>query len=166
MIRTMPMKKEIAQIISEITDSVREWEPRLRSLSFEILTGKRNKQNRTIKQILGHMADSATNNTHRIIHLQYQNSPVNYPDYANLGNNDRWISIQDYQGEDWDLLVDLWAATNRHIAHVISQVDENKLNATWISALGEEITLEAMIEDYPRHFRLHLEEIETILSSL
>jgi hypothetical protein len=150
-------------IISELHELADWWEPRLKGLPQEIISDRRNSQNRSIKQIVGHMVDSATNNTHRIIHLQYQKSPISYPDYANHGNNDRWIGIQNYQEEEWALLVDLWSSSNRHIAHVIGQVDEAKLDRTWISALGEEITLEAMITDYPRHFKLHLGEIEELI---
>jgi len=109
------------------------------------------------------MVDSATNNTHRIIHMHYQDSPISYPDYANLGNNDRWISIQNYQEEDWDLLVKLWASVNRHIVHLIKQVDEAKLDQVWISALNEEVSLREMITDYPRHFKLHLDEITELI---
>jgi len=159
------MSQDFLQVINDIKDLVRLWEPRLKCISADTLSGKKNHQNRTVKQIVGHMLDSATNNTHRIIHLQYQDSPIIYPDYANLGNNDRWIAIQNYQEEDWNLLVEIWAANHLHLAHVISQVDNSKLNAHWISALGEKVTLKEMIEDFPRHFRLHLDEIETILST-
>ena len=124
-----------------------------------------NKQQRTIREIVGHMIDSATNNTHRIIHMHYQESPVSYPDYANLGNNDRWITIQNYLEEDWELLVNLWASSNSHIIHVIQQVDEAKLQQVWISALGEEVSLQEMIMDYPRHFRLHLQEIDELIEN-
>ena len=78
----------------ELLRLVSEWELRLLSLPEEVICNRRNIQNRTIKQIVGHMVDSASNNTHRIIHLQYNSSPLIYPDYANLGNNDRWIAIQ------------------------------------------------------------------------
>jgi len=152
-------------ICDELALLIDAWEEKFNSLSQDIITEKRNLQHRTIKQIVGHMTDSATNNTHRIIHLQYQESPVQYPDYANLGNNDRWIAIQNYQEEEWPLLVGLWASTNRHILHVIKQVNQNKLGNLWISALDEEVTLEAMISDFPRHFNLHLEEIEAIIQT-
>ncbi len=111
------------------------------------------------------MIDSATNNTHRIIHLQYQESPIQFPDYANLGNNDRWIHLQNYQEEQWDLVVRLWALTNKHIVHVIKQVDEEMLGNIWTSALGEKVSLEDMISDYPRHINLHLKEIEEIIQT-
>ena len=89
-------------ISRELLALIEEWEPKLLSLSDDVITKRRNSQNRTIKQIVGHMVDSASNNTHRVIHLQYQESPLIFPDYANLGNNDRWIAIQNYQDENWD----------------------------------------------------------------
>jgi hypothetical protein len=148
------------QELLQLTD---EWEKRLISLSDDIFSLRRNKQNRTIKQILGHMVDSASNNTHRIIHLQYQASPLIFPDYANFGNNDRWIAIQDYQSENWLDLVNLWKYSNRHIAHVIAHVNPEKLGNEWISASGEQVPLHSMIIDYLRHFKLHLSEINELI---
>ena len=88
---------------SNVTDGIllglKEWESQLILLPDDTITNKRNDQNRSIKQILGHMVDSASNNTHRIVHLQYQESPLIFPNYAANGNNDRWIAIQDYHNE-------------------------------------------------------------------
>lgn len=148
----------------ELLCLVNEWELRLLSLPEEVIGNRRNIQNRTIKQIVGHMVDSASNNTHRIIHLQYNMSPLIYPDYANLGNNDRWISIQNYQNENWENLVQLWKYSNLHIAHVIDNVNPEKLNNEWISALHQQVSLKAMILDYLSHFKLHLNEIEDLIS--
>ncbi len=150
-------------LCEELNSLIDQWSSRLSALPATVLSGRVNSQQRTIKMIMGHMVDSATNNTHRIIHMHYQESPVNYPDYANLGNNDRWIAIQNYQEEDWNLLIGLWASVHRHIVHLIQQVDENKLKQVWSSATGEEVTLEEMIDDFPRHFKLHIREIEILL---
>lgn len=146
----------------ELLQLTNEWEIKLLSLSDDILTMRRNKQNRTIKQIVGHMIDSASNNTHRIIHLQYQPSPLLFPDYASLGNNDKWIAIQDYQSESWNDLVSLWTYSNKHITHVIRHVNLDKLNNEWISASGKPVSLNAMIIDYLSHFKLHLAEINEL----
>lgn len=148
----------------ELLRLVSEWELRLLSLPEEVIGNRRNIQNRTIKQIVGHMVDSASNNTHRIIHLQYNASPLIYPDYANLGNNDRWIAIQNYQNKNWENLVQLWKYSNLHIAHVIDNVNPEKLNNEWISALHQQVSLKAMILDYLSHFKLHLNEIEDLIS--
>ncbi len=149
----------------ELLELLNEWEPLLSQLSEDILTNRRNSQNRTIKQIVGHMIDSASNNTHRIIHLQYQASPLIFPDYANLGNNDRWIAIQNYQDEKWNDLVQLWKYSNLHIVHVINNVSIDKLDNVWISALNNAISLKAMIDDYLRHFKLHLSEINDLINN-
>lgn len=141
-----------------------EWESKLLSLNDDLLLNRRNSQNRSIKQILGHMIDSASNNTHRIIHLQYQPSPLIFPDYANFGNNDRWISIQNYQSENWVDLVQLWKYLNFHIVHVIRNVNLDQMNNEWISAKDDKVTLEAMVFDYLPHFQLHLNEIHELIN--
>ena len=149
------------QILLRLID---EWESKLLSLPENVYTDRRNKQNRTIKQIVGHMIDSASNNTHRIVHLQYQSSPLIFPDYANFGNNDRWIAIQNYQEEDWTDLVWTWKYTNKHIVHVIRNINPDKLNNEWITALGERVSLKLMALDYLRHFELHLSEINDLIN--
>jgi hypothetical protein len=142
---------------------VKEWEPRLSNLPDEVITQRRNKQQRTIKQIVGHMADSASNNLHRIVHLQYRESPLDFPNYATHGNNDRWIAIQHYQEEDWKELLALWKYINMHYVHVVKYVDENKLDQQWNNE-GHLVSLKEMIIDYLRHFRLHLDEIQELIN--
>ncbi len=160
------MDVEFQKICEDLSTLISAWEVKLFELPEQTVTVRKNRQNRSIRQILGHMVDSATNNTHRVIHMHYQKSPVTYPDYANLGNNDRWIAIQNFQEEDWGELVRLWAAVNRHMVHLIRHVDESRLNQQWISALKERVTLREMIADYPRHFKLHLNEISALINQL
>ena len=151
-------------ISEELLSLIKEWEPKLLALGNDVISERRNSQGRTIKQITGHMVDSATNNTHRIVHLHYQESPLIFTCYATHGNNDRWISIQNYQEENWNELVQLWKYTNMHIAHVIKNMNKEKLNNVWISGTNEEISLEAMVVDFPRHFKLHLSEIDELIN--
>jgi hypothetical protein len=148
----------------ELLKLIEEWEPKLLTLSDDVITKKQNSQNRTIKQIVGHMIDSASNNTHRIVHLQYQPNPLIFPDYANLGNNDKWISIQQYQTEKWYDLVQLWKYSNIHIVHVINHVNIDKLDNEWITALNKKVSLKTMIIDYLRHIKLHLSEIDELIN--
>lgn len=150
----------ISQELLTLTD---EWETKLLKLSNDVITERRNSQNRTIKQIVGHMVDSVSNNTHRVIHLQYQESPLIFPDYANFGNNDRWISIQNYEEKEWNDLVQLWKYANKHFVHVINNINIEKLDNEWISGLNEKVSLKAMVIDFPRHFKLHLNEINELL---
>ena len=157
--------KEAAAITKEIISLVKEWEPLLTDLSDEIISQRRNKQNRTIKQILGHLIDSTSNNIHRIVHLQNLPSPLVFPNYATNGNNDRWIALQDYQNEDWTNMVQLWKYSLLHLCHVVSNVDQSKLKNEWIAGPGETVTLGEMISHFSEHLKLHLSEIDDLVNS-
>ena len=156
---------ESAQITTEINKLIQEWEPKLASLPDETITNRRNSQNRTIKQILGHLIDSTSNNTHRIVHLQYQSSPFTFPNYATFGNNDRWIAIQDYQNEDWTTLIQLWKFSLLHFCHLIKNVNDDKLQNEWISGSDKTLTLKSMILEFPRHLKLHISEINDLINT-
>ncbi len=158
------MIKEFEPIAQGILTLMEEWEPRLLALPDAVITKRKNSQNRTIKQILGHMVDSASNNTHRIVHLQYRENPLSFPNYATDGNNDRWIAIQNYQDEQWVDLVQLWKYAHLHIVHVIKNVNPEKLENEWISgSTYGNVTLKAMVIDFLRHFELHLNEINGLI---
>lgn len=157
---------EFSSVTDGISKGLETWELKLAQLPEDTYINKRNSQNRTIKQILGHMVDSVSNNTHRIIHLQYQDSPFRFPNYATNGNNDRWIKIQNYQNENWENLIQLWKYYHIHLIHVIKNVNPEKLNNEWISESNYgNITLQDMITDFFRHFRLHLNEIQELIDN-
>lgn len=155
--------QQFKELYDKLISLVDKWAVKLLELPESTITTPRNDQNRTIKEIVGHMVDSASNNTHRIVHLQYQGSPLIFPDYSNFGNNENWISIQNFQDEDWKNLVNLWTYSHLHVIHVVNNVKVSHLNNAWISALEERITLEEMILDFPRHFLLHINEIEELM---
>jgi len=131
----------------------------LNSLTEEEITSERNIQNRNIKQILGHLIDSASNNHQRMVRLQY-NKELSFPDYRQ--DNDLWISIQNYEKADWKSLIQLWKFYNLHIAHVISSVDITKLENFWLDFEGTKVTLKNMIEGYLDHLHLHIREIHEL----
>ena len=158
------MIKEFEPIIFGIQTLIDKWESKLTGLPAEVILKRRNSQNRTIKQIVGHMIDSASNNTHRIVHLQYRESPLSFPNYAINGNNDRWIAIQNYQDEDWLNLVQQWKYSNLHIAHVIDNVKAEKIENVWIASVDKNISLREMIIGYLEHLKLQLNEIEDLIN--
>lgn len=155
---------DFSDITIGILQGLDVWTPILINLSENTIMNKRNNQSRTVKQILGHMVDSASNNTHRIVHLQYQDSPFSFPNYATHGNNDRWIAIQNYQNENWYDLVQHWKYSHLHLIHVIFSVSQDKMDNEWISESEcGNIKLKDMITDFLRHFNLHLSEIQELI---
>lgn len=160
------MIKELEPVTNGLMNLMQEWETKLLGLDNEVIASQRNSQNRTIKQILGHMIDSVSNNTHRIVHLQYQESPLTFPNYATHGNNDRWIAIQNYQDENWLDLIQLWKYFHLHFVHIIKNVNPNKLENVWDSnSQYGNVSLKEMIIDFLRHFKLHLKEINELVIS-
>jgi hypothetical protein len=106
-----------------------------------------------VKEILGHLIDSAANNHHRLVRLQLDASS-DFPAYR----QDDWVRLQQYQSESWDHLVDLWLAYNRHLARVIEHLDPASLGNRWLSPEGE-VTLESLVVDYLHHLHHHLDQI-------
>ena len=152
---------------SYITDGIAkviETEERLlNDLPIEVITQRRNRQNRTIKHILGHLIDSASNNHQRMVRLQYSKNQLSFPDYRQ--DNDLWIALQDYQNADWANLIQLWKFYNLHIIHVIHSVDVTKLDNYWCDFEGTKVTLKEMIEGYLDHLHLHMKEIHELTES-
>lgn len=157
--------KHFDHINTGIIHLVTQWEPILQDLPEKLITIRKNNQQRTIKQIVGHMIDSASNNRHRVIYLQYEKSPLHYPNYATYGNNDRWIAIQDYQHANWNNLVQLWKYANIHFAHIINNVDVTKLKNVWHYSEDRTYSLEEMVIDYLKHLKLHLNEIDELIQA-
>jgi len=154
---------EFQSLQSELPALIKVWEPILTALSDRVISERKNSQDRSIRQIVGHMLDSASNNTHRVIHLQYGESPLTFPNYATNGNNDRWIAIQNYQDEDWQVLVGLWKYSNLHFLHVVRNINPDKLDMLWLAGPGETVSLKEMVKDFLRHFKLHLDEIADLM---
>ena len=154
--------KPFENTAKEIIELTVQAEVKLLSLSEEMITQRRNSQNRNIKQIVGHQVDSASNNTHRVVHLQYRELPLRFPNYATYGNNDRWIAIQNYETENWENLVQHLKFSMFHFAHVIQQINPEMLQNEWLADVGEKITLKKMVEGFVPYFKLHLREIEEL----
>lgn len=157
----MTMNEIYTDLRKEIVMLIDKWGPNLSNLPLEVISDRRNNQNRTIRQILGHLVDSAVNNHHRIVRLQYTDN-LEFPDYRQ--DNDRWISIQNYQEEDWEQIVSFWRLYNIHMAHIIKYVDKDCLHHTWHDFEGTQETLATIIEGYLWHLNLHLKEIDDLMN--
>lgn len=154
------MNTNLTEVINGIYKIVEIWEKTLMNLPIQEIGEKKNKQSRTIKQLIGHLIDSASNNHQRIVRLQY-NQYLEFPDYRQ--DNDLWIVVQDYQHADWVNLVQLWKFYNLHLIQVIKVVDQTKLNNYWNDFEGNKVSLYDMIEGYLVHLKLHIDEIKELI---
>src|SRR2546423_6414089 len=117
------------------------------------------------KEIIGHLIDSASNNHQRFVRAQFTDELI-FAGYEQEG----WVRVQNYQGEGWTELVQLWKLYNQHIIHLVSLIPEetrtklrNKHNLHQIASdtisENEPVTLDFFIRDYLDHMKKHLEQI-------
>jgi hypothetical protein len=106
------------------------------------------------KQVLGHLIDSASNNHQRFVRAALQPS-LDFPGYNQDGN----VRVQAPQEADWSLLVSLWAAYNRYLAHIIARLPAAKLETVCRIGPGEPVALSFLAKDYVTHLLHHLNQI-------
>jgi hypothetical protein len=107
------------------------------------------------KQVLGHLIDSASNNHQRFVRAPLQPS-LDFPAYDQNGN----VRLQAPQEADWLLLVSLWSAYNRYLAHIIARLPAAKLETVCRIGPGEPVTLAFLANDYLTHLLHHLNQID------
>lgn len=106
------------------------------------------------KQVMGHLIDSASNNHQRFVRAVLQDS-LDFPAYDQDGN----IRVQAPQEADWPLLISLWAAYNRYLAHIIARLPASKLNTVCRIGTNKPVTLDFIAEDYLTHMVHHLRQV-------
>jgi hypothetical protein len=106
------------------------------------------------KQVIGHLIDSASNNHQRFVRALMQPS-LEFPDYEQVG----CVAVQALPDADWLMLVTLWAAYNRYLAHVISHFPESKLDTPCLIGERPAADLAFMVENYVWHLGHHLDQI-------
>jgi len=113
------------------------------------------------RQILGHLIDSACNNHRRFIVGQSADT-VRFDGY----DGDAWVERQRYDEVPWRDLVTLWAAYNRHLAHVMACTSDEVAARTAIAPEGSEhVTIAFLMEDYVSHLRHHVAQIHELVSA-
>jgi len=109
------------------------------------------------KEILGHLIDSAANNHHRFIKIQFMPQPFFVEGYA---QND-WVRIQNYNEKDSQQLVNLWKVYNEHILFIMQNTPEENLNIkiNGKNPFENADTLFFLMKDYVDHMDHHLKQI-------
>ncbi len=147
-----------AQLEQAIDSAVERW----RDLPEETLRFRPSAESWSIKEIIGHLVDSASNNHQRFVRLQLQQQ-LSFPDYSQ--DNIFWVSIQKYQERNWTQLLDLWCQFNYQLAHIMRSVDPACLSHTWQVDSKTGFTLFDLMTDYQRHLEDHLIQIGDTLNA-
>ena len=134
---------------------------RYQRLPAEIIAARPDPGEWSIKEILGHLIDSASNNHQRFVRLQITDN-LSFPDYSQ--DNSTWIAVQKYQEAPWDELLAMWRYYNIHLARVIRAVKSDCVENRWVANKDTAVSLGDLMTDYLRHLKDHLQQIEQNLT--
>lgn len=152
----------MTSIASELKQAVERFYSKHSSLP-DSLTGVRLSEDRwSLKEIIGHLIDSASNNHQRFLRLQLTDR-LQFPDYRK--DNERWLRLERHNELAWSELLALWRSYNLLLAHIIRRLDPESLGHVWV-AEEREATLAELASGYLTHLQEHLEHFERRLLEL
>ena len=156
--RVDELKKVADKIEQQVNSADHQW----RALTDPVLTFRPSEDAWSIKEIIGHLIDSASNNHQRFVRLQLLEE-LTFPDYGQ--DNIHWVRIQNYQNRTWEELLGLWRHYNLQLADIIRSVEPSCLNHFWQLDAAKKVTLFDLMVDYLRHLEDHLDQINDTLAA-
>ena len=139
--------------VEHLEKIVQSYYRRLGSISEQEYMRKPNPDKWSKKEILGHLVDSAQNNTRRFIVAQYEENPrIGY-------DQDKWVALVNYLQHPVYDLITLWRLLNLHILRVLDNMSPDAALRKCTMANGNEYTIEWLAADYCNHLLHHLHQI-------
>jgi len=106
------------------------------------------------KEIIGHLIDSAQTNIRRFITAQYEENPsISY-------NQDKWVSINNYQHLPLEHVIELWYLLNKQIVYILKNTSDETGQRT--SKTNETHTIEWLAQDYIKHLKHHIHQVPNL----
>lgn len=146
-------------IADELVRTVDEAFEELESVPEAALTHRPTPNRWTIKEVMGHLIDSAANNHQRFIRAQ-ATGDLTFPKY----DQNMWVERQGYAVAEWGELLAFWRSYNRHLSAVIPRIPAEQLATECTIVPFEPVTLRYLVEDYLVHLRHHLDRIRERLA--
>ncbi|MDC7242204.1 MAG: DinB family protein [Spirochaetales bacterium] len=113
----------------------------------------------SVKEIFGHLVDSASNNFQRFMRLQ-EGDLNNFPGYGL-----EWVKLAPYNSCSWNSLLTLWREHNLLLVHIIANLETTVLSNQWTTDDGT-MSLEFLVNDYIRHMEVHRDHLEERVKEL
>jgi hypothetical protein len=142
--------------IKELKGIIDEYSQKIASLDENEFSTKPTANKWSKKEVLGHLIDSAHNNTRRFICGQYEPSPPNI-----VYDQDQWVSLNNYQHSDSKDVIALWALANKRICSILEKMPVSAYSKEANTGKNEVSlhTLEFLAVDYVKHLKHHLNQI-------
>ena len=108
----------------------------------------------TLKEMIGHLIDSASNNHQRFIRLQTEKE-INFPYY----DPEEWKNISKVNNLDCTELIYFWKQYNDFIIHIIENINPLNLTNVWKTS-DRNKSLGFLVDDYFTHIKIHYSMFE------
>jgi DinB superfamily len=121
-------------------------------------TARENGQGWSVKEILGHLVDSVSNNHQRLARY-IPGGNLNYPAY----DQEQCVRRADYQAFDLEQLLALWYNYNKLLLHMVAGIPAVDLGST--IAIGDKppVAIRQLITDYFSHMENHERQAKRII---
>lgn len=138
-------------IATELENLADDYLSRLNSVTKEEMAYKPSPTKWSKKELIGHLIDSAQNNTRRFLVAQYEDNPtITY-------KQDNWVAMNNYQQWDPIDLIQLWYLLNRQMANVLKNIPADVSQRTCNT--GTSYTIEWLAKDYIKHLKHHIHSV-------
>jgi hypothetical protein len=113
----------------------------------------------SIKEILGHLFDSASNNHQRL--LRYvKGGELRFPGY----DQEEFVRRANYREFKYLDLLSLWYQQNRLLLHIYDHIPEEDRESSIRVGDREAASIRRLMEDYFAHMEVHVEQVKRILT--
>lgn len=114
----------------------------------------------SIKQVVGHLVDSCSNNHQRLCR-SIPGAELTFPAY----DQNAFMQAANYAAYDYGSLVQFWFAHNQLLLHIYENMDAAVAAQTRIK-VGDRpaVTVPELIHDYFEHMELHVAQIQRVLT--
>lgn len=140
--------KKLSLLVERIPDQ-------LDQISDQDFEHKPSPEKWSIKEIVGHLVDSAMNNIQRYVRVQYMDTG------KFVYQQDDWVRLQNYQMADRKDLVDLWRLMNLQLIRIWMTIPIENLDRKCDIGKDQEqiLDLKLLAKDYVDHLQHHLSQI-------
>jgi hypothetical protein len=114
----------------------------------------------SIKEILGHLLDSSSNNHQRLVRYKEKDN-LDFPGY----DQNLFVKRANYQDFDFNFLLLLWYNYNKLLLHIIANIPAEDLHSTITVGDRPAVTIERLIKGYFGHMENHEEQIQRIMGA-
>ena len=113
----------------------------------------------SIKEILGHLFDSASNNHQRL--LRYvKGGELKFPGY----DQEEFVRRANYQDFEYLNLLILWHRQNNLLLHIYDHIPEEDRESSIRVGDREAVSIRRLMEDYFAHMEAHEDQVKRILT--